>query len=93
LGAVDYLVKDNTTLDIIAEKISQYVGRAPARKAPVKALTGERAPERKQPSVEKSRPAQAAAVTSALQLHNFCSSCGYKLKKSDKFCPNCGSPQ
>ncbi len=101
LGAVEYLVKDNTTLDIIAERIDYHLHmskvkpKAPAVvKTPVAAAT-------QSPSVEKAPVVQpveqpaAAAPSRPKQssAHNFCPECGTKLDKGVKFCPQCGAQQ
>lgn len=99
LGAVDYLVKDNTTLDIIAEKIGYHLGSAKRTRPKVAGVTA--APQtlsaalqdRKEASPTRSKEASPQSKTAAGKPHNFCPTCGYKVAKNDKFCPNCGAPQ
>ncbi|OGY91384.1 MAG: hypothetical protein A3B30_02555 [Candidatus Komeilibacteria bacterium RIFCSPLOWO2_01_FULL_52_15] len=99
LGAVDYLVKDNTTLDIIAEKIEQHLSKvrnghtaAPAEQSLSGELKRRKETEAENTPSQESMPKGTAATPPASsRTHNFCSSCGTKVKKEDKFCPNCGA--
>lgn len=100
LGAVDYLVKDNTTLDAIAGKIAQYIGKRVSR--PIRSAAAEEKKTTQQP-VEVTAAAPQARVSpittttvptirdsAASRGRNFCPQCGFKLKKGAKFCPDCG---
>ncbi len=102
LGAADYLVKDNTTLDVIAEKIDyhMHMSQANRAKSPVTAPAPKPAPAAAveptpaKPSVEVP-PAAAAipVIPKRSSAHNFCPECGTKLDKGVKFCPQCGAQQ
>lgn len=100
LGAVDYLVKDNTTLEIIAEKIDYYIRAVPKLKSTTSVPTPSAAPkvkEQKAP-IEKPLPqpsitVQTSPVAGSAVKHNFCPQCGFKLSEGAKFCPNCGTKQ
>ncbi|MBI4090464.1 MAG: response regulator [Candidatus Komeilibacteria bacterium] len=102
LGAVEYLVKDNTTLDIISEKINYHLHAVSTkqRTVPGAATKGtgtltEELAQRKQQKTQASTdaaPEQQQKAPSA-SGKNFCSSCGYKLSAHAKFCPNCGAQQ
>lgn len=94
LGAVDYLIKDNTTLDSIAGKINLHLSKRTQESKVIR-----------QPSVrshEAPQPVQKESVQSPSlgqrQLpkrpdrgHNFCPECGYKVAKRARFCPDCGA--
>ncbi|OGY90708.1 MAG: hypothetical protein A3B31_02590 [Candidatus Komeilibacteria bacterium RIFCSPLOWO2_01_FULL_53_11] len=106
LGAVDYLVKDNTTLDIINDKIELQLKKASATRgvsdgSGVKSL---RAELDRKASIKQSEPRQhsedigsprtpqsvSAKHESAGRGHHFCPNCGFKLELKAKFCPDCG---
>ncbi len=99
LGAVDYLVKDNTTLDIIAEKIGYHLGSAKKTGPKITGATAESRTlaaalqSRKETTPTRTQASPTASKTMDGKTHNFCPTCGYKLSKNDKFCPNCGAPQ
>lgn len=101
LGAVDYLVKDNTTLDIIADKINYYVNSVSTSKkarqaAGVSVPTAPTTPvvEDMWPETKKSKAAPVAAATATAKTrHNFCPECGARVTAGAKFCPQCGAAQ
>jgi DNA-binding response OmpR family regulator len=105
LGAVEYLVKDNTTLDIIAEKIDYHMHMSQANRTKAPKGTAA-APVSKSAETDKTAPisvkqSSAAPQTTATipsqvkrgSAHNFCPECGTKLDKGVKFCPQCGAQQ
>jgi len=100
LGAVDYLIKDNTTLDIIAEKIDFHL-HTMTKKPVVSTPAPEHGESIKEAIKKKTRTHVATPHPAASPLkkekeessdrgHNFCPNCGFKLKGGEKFCPNCG---
>ncbi|MEK7584196.1 MAG: response regulator [Patescibacteria group bacterium] len=106
LGAVDYLVKDNTTLDVINEKIELQLKKASSKRA-VSDGSGTRslrAELDRKASVKKAEPEEPAADAgqprasqpeppkrgTAVRGHHFCPNCGFKLELKAKFCPDCG---
>ncbi len=97
LGAVDYLVKDNTTLDIIADKVEYYIQLSRSNKLPAKAAVTKTATLTeslvKKVSATPVLTQQVAApvVTTQDRGHNYCPTCGYRLSIKDKFCPDCGT--
>ena len=96
LGAVDYLIKDNTTLDIIAEKIEYHL-HAPRPVRPAVAKKEVQPQARPSASAQKEKTAATPAPVPAQNQQpanrgrNFCPNCGFHLNKSDKFCPDCGT--
>jgi DNA-binding response OmpR family regulator len=105
LGAVEYLIKDNTTLDIIAEKIDFHLHSRSAKERSTQAVLGQSGGLAKELEQRKQKADQTTAVTEgsrsapatqqerALRGKNFCTNCGFKLAKNAKFCPDCGAQQ
>lgn len=100
LGAVEYLVKDNTTLDVIAEKIDFHLhslstkNRILTGPTPVKGTLVEALAQKKvKIETAQEAPKETIQKNEQTQGKNFCSSCGFKLSKNAKFCPNCGAQQ
>ena len=101
LGAVEYLVKDNTTLDIIAAKIDYHLhalstkNRTATGGATTSGTLADDLAQRKQK--DSSGPAKIVQpAKKEEQLHrgkNFCWNCGFKLSKDAKFCRDCGAQQ
>lgn len=104
MGAVDYLIKDNTTLDVIAEKIEQHMAASLQRQstkpkpAPKpKPMEADSPVSEKKPSPRpqsESKPTITATPSKSPDRgHNFCTNCGFKLDIGAKFCPDCGEKQ
>lgn len=97
LGASDYLVKDNTTLDIIAQKIEQHLQGSKRQKSDLGTRPSKISISEKNDDQKSTPPAPrhvvAQADTGPSRGHNFCYNCGYKIKKGEKFCPDCGAKQ
>lgn len=100
LGAVEYLVKDNTTLDIIAEKIEYYIllskqnvsQKSPGGTPPTPLQVSEPLSEKREMKTNEVPPERPVNMKRP-RPHNFCSECGAKLEKNDKFCSQCGTQQ
>lgn len=96
LGAVDYLVKDNTTLDTIAGKIDIYLNPEFKQKFASRPSTRHAEAAAASPADATTFAADSVAAPIAPKAtsrsHNFCSKCGSSVKKSDTFCSSCGNP-
>lgn len=103
LGAVEYLIKDNATLDIITAKIEAHLNQARAQNhtAPAGSDT-DASPslssallQEKEEIKTADKPVEKAATPApkpaSKRGHNFCPTCGFKTTKKNKFCPDCGT--
>lgn len=100
LGAVEYLVKDNTTLDVIAEKIDYHLHSLSTKNRPFPSAAQAKgslaeALAQKKIRTETAREMHAETVENKESVpgKHFCWSCGFKLLQNAKFCPNCGAQQ
>ena len=96
LGAVDYLVKGNTTLDVITQKIEYHLieskkkGKKTGPETPSIAVA---IPSEKLATVKQaaSQPVSQSPIEDKTDRgHKFCPNCGFKIASGMKFCTDCG---